>query len=70
MPWIKELSLAYSKLMLAEARGKFNTIAGPQGGTSLNADALRSDAQMAIDKLDDELKTYTDGQAGLGIIIG
>ena len=32
--------------MLAEARGKFNTIAGPQGGTSLNADALRSDAQM------------------------
>ena len=70
MPWIKELALAYSKLMLAEARGKFNTIAGPQGGTSLNADALRSDAQMAIDKLDDELKTYTDGQAGLGIIIG
>ena len=61
MPWIKELALAYSKLMLAEARGKFNTIAGPQGGTSLNADALRSDAQMAIDKLDDELKTYTDG---------
>jgi len=28
------------------------------------------DAQAAIDKLDDELKTYTDGQAGLGIIIG
>lgn len=70
MPWIKELALAYSKLMLAEARGKFNTIAGPQGGTSLNADALRNDAQMSIDKLDDELKTYTDGQAGLGIIIG
>lgn len=70
MPWIKELSLAYSKLMLAEARGKFNTIAGPQGGTSLNADALRMDAQAAIDKLDDELKMYSDGQAGLGIIIG
>jgi len=70
LPWIKELSLAYSKLMLAEARGKFNTIAGPQGGTSLNADMLRMDAQNAIDKLDDELKTYTDGQAGLGIIIG
>jgi hypothetical protein len=69
-PWIKELALAYSKLMLAEARGKFNTIAGPQGGTSLNADALRMDAQASIDKLDDELKTYTDGQAGLGIIIG
>jgi hypothetical protein len=69
-PWIKELALAYAKLTLAEARGKFNTIAGPQGGTSLNADMLRMDAQAAIDKLDDELKTYVDGQAGLGIIIG
>jgi hypothetical protein len=69
-PWIKELALAYAKLMLAEARGKFNTIAGPQGGTSLNADALRADAQASIDKLDDELKTYVDGSIGLGIIIG
>ena len=69
-PWVKELALAYAKLALAEARGKFNTIAGPQGGTTLNADMLRMDAQAAIDKLDDELKTYTDGQAGLGIIIG
>jgi len=69
-PWIKELSLAYAKLMLAEARGKFNTIAGPQGGTAMNADALRSDAQASIDKLDDELKTYVDGSVGLGIIIG
>lgn len=69
-PWIKELALAYAKLALAEARGKFNTIAGPQGGTSLNADALRADAQDAIAKLDDELKTYVDGQVGLGIIIG
>lgn len=69
-PWIKELALAYAKLSLAEARGKYNTIAGPQGGTTLNGDALRADALDAIAKLDDELKTYTDGQAGLGIIIG
>jgi hypothetical protein len=69
-PWIKELALAYAKLTLAEARGKFNTIAGPQGGTSLNADALRSDAQASIDKLEDELKTFVDGQVGLGVIIG
>ena len=69
-PWIKELALAYAKLALAEARGKFNTIAGPQGGTTLNGDMLRADAQSAIDKLDDELKTYVDGQVGLGIIIG
>ena len=70
MPWIKDYSLAHAKLILAEARGKFNTIAGPQGGTSLNADALRSDAQMSIDKLEDDLKYFAEGQSGLGIIIG
>lgn len=69
-PWIKELALAYAKLVLAEARGKFNTLAGPQGGTTLNADALRMDAQAAIDKLEDELKYYSEGSVGLGIIIG
>lgn len=69
-PWIKELALAYAKLNLAEARGKYNTIAGPQGGTTLNADALRSDAMTAIEKLEDELKTFVDGQVGFGIIIG
>ena len=70
LPWLKEYALAQAKLMLAEARGKFNTIAGPQGGTSLNADALRSDAQMQIDKLEDDLKYYAEGQQGLGVIIG
>ena len=69
-PWLKEFALAHAKLMLAEARGKFNTIAGPQGGTSLNADALRNDAQMSMDKLEDDLKYYAEGQQGLGVIIG
>ena len=40
-PWIRDYTLAVSKVMLGEARGKFNTIAGPQGGTTLNGDALR-----------------------------
>ena len=69
-PWLKDFSLAMAKLILAEARGKFNTIAGPQGGTSLNADALRNDAQMSMDKLEDDLKYYAEGQSGLGVIIG
>ena len=41
-PWIRDYTLAVSKVMLGEARGKFNTIAGPQGGTTLNDDALKS----------------------------
>ena len=70
LPWLKEYALAQAKLMLAEARGKFNTIAGPQGGTSLNADALRMDAQAQLDKLEDDLKYFAEGQQGLGVIIG
>ena len=55
--------------MLAEARGKFNTVAGPQGGTSMNADALRTDAFTSIDKLEEDLKFYAEGSAGIGFII-
>ena len=56
--------------MLAEARGKFAQIAGPQGGTTMNADQLRTDAQQEIDKLEMELTLYNDGSSGLGFIIG
>ena len=69
-PWIKDYALAHAKLILSEARGKFNTNASPQGGTSLNSDTLRIDAQASIDKLEDDLKYYAEGQAGLGVIIG
>jgi hypothetical protein len=54
-PWIKDYSFAHARLMLAEARGKFTQIAGPQGGTTMNADQLRTDALQEIDKLETEL---------------
>ena len=38
-PWIKDYAFAHAKLILAEARGKFTQIAGPQGGTTMNVDA-------------------------------
>lgn len=69
-PWIKDYSFAHARLMLAEARGKFTQIAGPQGGTTMNADQLRADAQADIDKLEVELTLYNDGSKGLGFIIG
>lgn len=69
-PWIKDYALSMSKLMLAEARGKYNTIAGPQGGTTLNADALRSDAMAEMEKLELDLKNFTEGGGGYGFIIG
>ena len=50
--WIKDYALAKSKYMLGEARSKFATIAGPQGGTSLNGDALKAEAQAELEKLE------------------
>lgn len=69
-PWIKDYAFARAKFILGEARSKFSTIAGPQGGTSLNGDALKNEAQMEIDKLEEDLKTYVEGGTPLGFIIG
>lgn len=69
-PWLKDFAFAHVRLMLAEARGKFTQIAGPQGGTTMNADQLRTDAQAEIDKLEQELTLYNDGSTGLGFVIG
>ena len=69
-PWLADYALAHAKLMIAEARGKFTQIAGPQGGTTMNADQLRADAQAEMDKLDTELTLYMDGSTGLGFVIG
>ncbi len=68
--WIKGYAFANAKLILAEARGKFTQIAGPQGGTTMNADQLRKDAQTEIDKLETELTLYNDGSTGLSFVIG
>lgn len=69
-PWLKDYAFAHARLILAEARGKFNTIAGPQGGTTLNADVLRADAQADLDKLEQDLTLYAEGSTGLSFVIG
>ncbi len=67
--WIKDYALANCKMMLGQAREKFAQIAGPQGGSSLNGAALKSEAQAEIDKLMEDLKTGVTTQ-GWGWIIG
>ena len=56
--------------MLAQARGKFSQIAGPQGGTTMNAGELQASAEAEIDKLEMELTLNNDGSSGLGFVIG
>ena len=68
--WIKDYTLAKCKYMLGEARSKFATIAGPQGGSSMNGDALKTEAQSEIEKLEAEVATQVSGGAGYSFTIG
>jgi len=68
--WIKDYTLATCKFMLGEARSKFATIAGPQGGGSLNGDALKSEAQSEIEKLEKDVDQAVAGGVGYTFLIG
>jgi hypothetical protein len=68
--WIKDYTLAGCKFMLGEARSKFATIAGPQGGSALNGDALKAEAQAEMEKLEAEVSTAIPGGTGYGFLIG
>ena len=69
-PWIQDYAYAVAKFTLGEAREKFATIAGPQGGTTLNGAALKAEAKAAMDELELELKTYVDGSQPMSFVIG
>lgn len=68
--WLRDYAFAKAKFMLGEARSKFATIAGPQGGTSLNGENLKSEAQAEIERLEDDIDKYVDGGGYGGFIIG
>ena len=68
--WIKDYTLATCKYMLGEARSKFATIAGPAGGSTLNGDALKAEAQAEMEKLDNEVSLQVGGGGGYGFTIG
>lgn len=68
--WIKDYSLANCKIMLGQAREKFAQIAGPQGGSTLNGTALKTEGQADLDRLTIELTTLVSGGSGYTFIIG
>ena len=68
--WIKDFALANCKMMLGQAREKFAQIAGPQGGSSLNGAAMKTEAQTDLDRLTKELETLVSGGNGYSFIIG
>lgn len=68
--WILRYSCAMAKMILGEIRGKFSTIVGPQGGTTLNGDKLKDEAKAEMELLEQELNDFSDGQTPTGFIIG
>ena len=68
--WIKDYMVANCKMIIGEAREKFATIAGPQGGGSLNGAAMKSEAKEAMADLIEQLKTYVDASQPLTWVIG
>jgi hypothetical protein len=60
-PWIQDYALALVMISVGQAREKFASIAGPQGGTTLNGTQLKAEGQAMLDKLDEDIKNYVDG---------
>lgn len=69
-PWIRDYSLAKCKQMLGEARSKFQSLAGPNGGITLNGDALKEQATAELERLETELHNLIEQREGYGMIIG
>jgi hypothetical protein len=68
--WLRDYALATCKIMLGEAREKFSQIASPQGGTTLNGAALKSEGKAEIEQLELDLVNYKDGGKPLTFVIG
>ena len=68
--WIRDYMVASCKMIIGEAREKFGTIAGPQGGGTLNGAAMKAEAQTQMDALLEQLKMYVDGSQPLTWVIG
>ena len=68
--WIKDYMVANSKMIIGEAREKFATIAGPQGGGSLNGAAMKAEAKESMLALEEQLKNYVDASQPLTWVIG
>ena len=68
--WLRDYMVANCKMIIGEAREKFAQIAGPQGGSTLNGTAMKTEAQVQMDSLIDDLKRYVDGSQPLSFVIG
>lgn len=69
-PWIMRYTTAQCKMMLGEARSRFGTFVGPQGGTTLNGDSLKAEGQQEMDNLLLEIQNNVEQNIGYGFLFG
>jgi hypothetical protein len=69
-PWIQDYAYALVMMSIGQAREKFGTIAGPQGGSTLNGATLKQEGQALLDKLDLDIANFVDGGTPLTWITG
>jgi hypothetical protein len=68
--WVREYALATAKIMLGEAREKFQSITSPQGSTSLNGTQLKTEGATRITELDAEIQNYMAGEKPMWFVVG
>jgi len=68
--WFRDYMVGAAKYIIGEAREKFASIAGPQGGSTLNGAAMKAEGQAMMDRGVEDLKLYVDGSQPLTFVIG
>ena len=69
--WLGTYALAQSKMMLGEARSKYQSgLPGAGGAIQLNGEALKAEAQAMIDSLKESIHNMEEGNMPLNFIIG
>ena len=69
--WLGSYALAMSKLMLGEARSKYQSgLPGAGGAITLNGETLKTEGQNEILTLKESLHNMEEGNSPLGFIIG
>ena len=68
--WIKDYMVGACKVIIGEAREKFASIAGPQGGGQLNGTQMKTEGKEIMDAKIEELKMYVDASQPLTWVIG
>jgi len=69
--WLGSYALAMSKMMLGEARSKYQSgLPGAGGAITLNGETLKTEGQNEILALKESLHNMEEGNSPLGFIIG